>query len=321
MSDRASPLWLARHKTSSTSEYATATVAELIEACTGGEAAAWQEFMRRFHGIIAITATRAARRWGENFPHTVDDLIQDTYLKLCADRSRVLREFRFEHQDAIFGFLKVVTANVVNDFFKGQRAGKRGGNHFTAPLADSENKCSAENPDGLAPPERALLVDQVDACLRTHAPAETRERDQTIFWLYYKQGMTAKEIAGLPGMSLSLKGVESTLYRLTQLVRTHLQESRPGKRVRPERYSDAECVYKDSSWKESNCEKAGRCALESRRGGSPPMLSRVGEFENKNGTRPSPGLVLSARERMAKPRRGVDEGRTDGNGGAPRRHV
>jgi RNA polymerase sigma-70 factor (ECF subfamily) len=202
---------------------------ELIERCTGGEVTAWQEFMRRFNGIIAITASRVARRWGETSPQTVDDLIQDTYLKLCADRGRVLREFRLEHQDAIFGFLKVVTANVVNDYFKGQRADKRGGNQVSAPLEGAENQCSANYPAGLAPPERALLVDQVDACLRANAPAETRERDRTIFWLYYRHGMTAKEIAGLPNMSLSVKGVESTLYRLTQLVRTHLVESRPRK--------------------------------------------------------------------------------------------
>ena len=43
-------------------------------ACADGEAAAWQEFIRRYHRIIAITAYRAARRWGENSPAAVDDL-------------------------------------------------------------------------------------------------------------------------------------------------------------------------------------------------------------------------------------------------------
>ena len=206
-------------------DFTTVAAADLIEACAGGDAAAWQEFMRRFHGIIAITASRAARRWCDASPQTIDDLIQETYLKLCADRARVLQQFRLEHQDAIFGFLKIVTLNVANDYFKALRAGKRGGNQISGPLEGTE-KDGADNPAGLAVPERAVLVDQVDACLRAATPPETRDRDRTIFWLYYRQGMTAKEIASLPGIGLTLKGVESTLLRLIRLVRSHLTGTR-----------------------------------------------------------------------------------------------
>src|SRR5262245_52549937 len=89
-----SPFAAARAKIpTTTADYGTVTVSELICACVEGEAAAWQEFMRRFHRIIAITAYRAARRWGENMQEVADDLAQETYLKLCADRARVLREF------------------------------------------------------------------------------------------------------------------------------------------------------------------------------------------------------------------------------------
>jgi len=230
MPDHASRLSLAQARPRSIPvDYTTALASELIEACTGGEAAAWQEFLRRYSRIIAITASRAARRWGETTPQTIDDLIQDTYLKLCAGCGRVLREFRFEHEDAIFGFLKVVTANVVNDHFRGLLANKRGGNRGSEPLEGLENRSSAGGPAGLTAPERALLVDQVDACLRAMAPKETMDRDRTIFWLYYRHGMTAKEITGLPYIGLSLKGVESTLHRLIQLVRTRLAEARPRK--------------------------------------------------------------------------------------------
>jgi RNA polymerase sigma-70 factor (ECF subfamily) len=203
-------------------DYATLAVAKLIEACTGGDSAAWQEFIRRFHSIIAITASRAARRWSEASPSTIDDLVQETYLKLCADRGRVLQQFRFEHEDAIFGFLKIITINVVNDYFKGLYAHKRGGNAVSGPLDGSETHSGTDRPAGLTDPERALMVDRVDACLRDMAPAETRDRDRKIFWLYYRQGMTAKEIASLPYLGLTLKGVESTLHRLIRLVRTHL---------------------------------------------------------------------------------------------------
>ena len=93
-----------------TADYSAVSVSELIRACVEGEAAAWQEFIERFHRIIAITSYRAARRWGKDSPAVVDDLTQEAYVKLCADHARVLREFDSPHPDAMFAFLKVVTA-------------------------------------------------------------------------------------------------------------------------------------------------------------------------------------------------------------------
>jgi RNA polymerase sigma-70 factor, ECF subfamily len=238
MPDHSSRLLHAHGTSWSTSvDYSTIRVAELIEACTKGESAAWQEFMRRFNRIIAITAARTARRWGEISPQAIDDLVQDTYLKLCAHRGRVLREFQFEHEDAIFGFLKVVTANLVNDRFKELRTEKRGGNRSSGPLEGKDNHGGAAGPAGLAAPESALLMDEVDACICANVPSETKSRDRAIFWLYYRQGMTAKEITGLPGIGLSLKGVESTLHRLIHLVRTHLVEAAPRRAPGPRWHS------------------------------------------------------------------------------------
>lgn len=107
-------------------DYATIGTAKLIEVSTSGDAAAWLEFISRFHGIIAVTALRAARRWGEAHLPTIDDLIQETYLKLCADRGRILRQYRFEHEDIICVLLKLVTVNVAEDYFRALYADKRG---------------------------------------------------------------------------------------------------------------------------------------------------------------------------------------------------
>ena len=48
------------------------------------------------------------------------------------------------------------------------------------------------------------------------------ERDQKIFWLYYRLGFSAKQIAEFPTFQLTAKGVESTLHRLTVLVRARV---------------------------------------------------------------------------------------------------
>src|SRR5207302_1861720 len=114
--------------------------------------------------------------------------------KLCADGARVLREFDSPHQDAIFAFLKVVAANVANDYFKRLHAGKRRGSQVDERLEDADRTGSVARPASSASIERAVILEELDACLCAVGPVETRERDRTIFWLYYRQGLSAKEI-------------------------------------------------------------------------------------------------------------------------------
>jgi RNA polymerase sigma-70 factor, ECF subfamily len=67
-----------------------------------------------------------------------------------------------------------------------------------------------------------MLFDQINKLLGDACPPETLERDRIVFWLYYRQGYTAGEIAGLPAVALTVKGVESLLYRLTAALRAQL---------------------------------------------------------------------------------------------------
>ena len=57
------------------------------------------------------------------------------------------------------------------------------------------------------------------------------ERDRRIFWLYYRAGLKPAVIARMPGIGLSVKGVESAVFRLTKLVRTVLVDG--GDTARP----------------------------------------------------------------------------------------
>src|SRR5262249_39602286 len=110
----------------------------------------------------------------------------------------------------------------VIDHFRKTRASKRDADLVSLEHADRTESTQAQSV--LADVERAQLIEDINACL-CDLPPETRERDITIFWLYYRQGFTAGEIAALP-LGLSLKGVESTLHRVTRLVRTCLVELR-----------------------------------------------------------------------------------------------
>lgn len=73
---------------------------------------------RRLHGLVARVICRIAERMGDCSRQTVDDLIQETYLKLCADNSRILRNFDHRHDGAFLGFVQVMAANVARDHFR-----------------------------------------------------------------------------------------------------------------------------------------------------------------------------------------------------------
>jgi len=118
----------------------------LIGGCTGGDAAAWHEFIWRFHTIIAITAFRAAQRWSVTSPQIIDDLVEETYLTLCADQGRVLRQFGTEYGDRMSDFLKIVTAKVANDHFRTLYGHKRGENAASAPGDCSEIDSETDRP-------------------------------------------------------------------------------------------------------------------------------------------------------------------------------
>jgi RNA polymerase sigma-70 factor (ECF subfamily) len=203
--------------------YSSFSTDDLVKTCVGSKnPAAWEEFIRRFHPVIARVVLRTARRWGPPSRQVLDDLIQETYLKLCEDDSRFLRSFQPRFPDAIFGFLKVVAANVVHDHYKSVLAEKRGAGQTDA-LSEAARPASASPAVGnFDVMERHIFLQQVEEVLTR----EEQPRNRAIFWLYYQHGLSASAIASLPSIGLTTKGVESTILRMTRMIRSHMLESR-----------------------------------------------------------------------------------------------
>jgi RNA polymerase sigma-70 factor (ECF subfamily) len=190
---------------------------------------AWTELERRTQRLIAGVVYRCVfRRIGPN-PDLVDDLVQDTYVKLCDNNFKALRGFDFIHDNAFFGFLKVVAANVVEDYFRKKLAEKHGGGRDEEDI-DDVTPVVPFRPNSLRPVEMAVLIEQIERCLAKLASEPNFARDHTIFWLYYGQGLTAKAISLLPGIRLGTKGVESTLLRLTRYVKACFTDPPPSPR-------------------------------------------------------------------------------------------
>ena len=203
---------------------------ELASICSqsGGEDA-WREFVRRFQRPIALAALRTARCWGVHSPAIVDDLVQETFLRLCADDCRLLRNFVPREPDSIIGYLKVLAANVAHDKLRNEKALKRGGGF-------RKQETEAADLDAILPPssghesvDRSIWRNEIDQALRSFIPDRLTDRDRTIFWLYFEQGFSAREIGQIASIGLTVKGVESSIQRSTQQVREALTRPPAGK--------------------------------------------------------------------------------------------
>lgn len=196
---------------------------ELIRACCDPQnAAAWRQFVHEFHKLIAGVVLRTCARWGERSPNVADDLVQDIYLKLCAENCRLLKEFQNRHPNAIYGYIKVVAGNIVNDHFRAVHAEKRGGGKPPEEITEGQYAAEPRQSGSCQAIERDVVLAEIDRCLERCTQGETAERDRLIFRLYYRQKFSAKEIAALPDVELTVKGVESAIFRLTRLVREQI---------------------------------------------------------------------------------------------------
>src|SRR5579871_270101 len=174
---------------------------KLLVLCADfGNIHAWKEFVRRFDRLILITVRRVVRRYGPTDPELCRDLAQMVYVKLCDHEGRLLRTFVPVREGASFGYVKVLAANVVHDYFRGQ------GRHRFESLPD-------DMPSGSHNDQR-IFLGEIDEFLR-HTVSE---RNREIFWLHHRHGMKAREIAALPGIALKLKGVETALKKVRDLV-------------------------------------------------------------------------------------------------------
>jgi RNA polymerase sigma factor (sigma-70 family) len=207
-------------------DWDTLPARELIRFCVESPTtSAWREFIRRYHLIFESAAFRVARQWGHNSRDEIEDILQEIYLKLCHDRAAILTSFGDHRDEAIYGYLKVISTNTALDYFRAKATKKRG-NSITGALAEVSEAAFAESHNEL---ERKLIVKKVEEIMLRQTQGQNGARDRAIFWFSYRYGLTAKAIASLPEIDLTPKGVEGVIHRLTGSIREQL-DSVQGKR-------------------------------------------------------------------------------------------
>jgi RNA polymerase sigma-70 factor (ECF subfamily) len=179
----------------------------------------WVEFWRRFQPVIArVVFKRLSRytRWVDR--DRVDNLVQETFLKIIKDDCKALRNFEFWHEHAFQGFVKIMAANVVEDDIRQKNSERRGGGQTHENIDD----LLQHPPDPSRSPQSIfnnLRMSEIEKCLKKRKADPHFDRDYKIFWLYFRDGFTALEISLLPDIAFkNVKGVESVLLRLVKWV-------------------------------------------------------------------------------------------------------
>ena len=206
-----------------TTRYSSLSLKDVVCLCAGPcDDEAWEEFVSRVGKPIGLMILRTASLWGEPSRSLVEDLIQITYLKLWEGGCRLLRDFAIERPDAILGYLKKTAANATHDYFKHGRSLTSGGDQLHVSTADVDPEAGRESHGSEEKIAFGVFLQEVDEHLSHCLSGPDSERDRTIFWLYFRQGMSTKEIAPLPGIGLGAKEVGSVIERLKHGIRERI---------------------------------------------------------------------------------------------------
>jgi RNA polymerase sigma factor (sigma-70 family) len=207
--------------------YSSMSLKDVVCLCAGPcDDEVWEEFLLRVGKPIRLIVTRTASLWGEHSRSLVEDLVQVTYLKLWEGGRVLLKEFAIQRPEAIVGYLKRTAANATHDHFKHGHSQLSGGDapHVSTSDLDPE---AGEDVDGSQ--EKIawhIFLNEIDEHLKRCLTGPDQERDRMIFWLYFRQGMSTKEIASLPTIGLGTKGVGSVIERLKHSIRDQILGSR-----------------------------------------------------------------------------------------------
>jgi RNA polymerase sigma factor (sigma-70 family) len=207
---------------------------ELIAYCSKqNNALAWQEFVGRFHAQIFRYIVREQR--AHSLPNSSDitlDLLQEFYLRLLANDRVILREFRGKLKQSIAAYLACIVHSVVTDFIRHKNSKKRAVVIVSIDSVidkDSHNRTFAEilpadentNPEQMY--NERLTPQRLRTLLGQVLNGVNGQRDGLIFQLHILNGLTANEIARLPGLQVTEINALAIIRRTREKLRNILE--------------------------------------------------------------------------------------------------
>jgi RNA polymerase sigma-70 factor, ECF subfamily len=185
-----------------TQDQASGSPAELVKRCNRGERVAWDEFYRRYLGMV----TAVVRKLGFDAPEEVEDTVQDIFLSLFA----ALRNY--DENRPLEAYILEIARRVRISRLRSQTALKRGRGTQTVRVDPHDTGGEAGYvviPASTPDPEARLAAAQETGMLR-RALTAISERCRELLALRYDGGLSYKEMAERVGTK------EATLRVQTQ---------------------------------------------------------------------------------------------------------
>lgn len=123
------------------------------------------------------------------------------------------------------GYVKKTAANATHDYFKHVRSQSSGGDKPHVSTSDVDPEAGNEVHGSEERIACEILLKEIDEHLKHCLCAPDQKRDRMIFWLYFLQGMSTKEIASMPTIGLTANGVGSVIERLKYCLREQILRS------------------------------------------------------------------------------------------------
>ena len=165
----------------------------LPDALLRGDPEAWEEFVRRYGGLI-VAAVRGLA------PGEIDDLTQDVFVRLCKDDFRLLRSYD-PARASISTWLTIVARSTARDALRRRRA-------EAVPIESV--------------PEARLAIEPVEPAIRLKLPeALLSPRQREILAMLYDREMDVAEIA--QALGIDAQTVRSTHHKAMIKLRAYFR--------------------------------------------------------------------------------------------------
>jgi RNA polymerase sigma-70 factor (ECF subfamily) len=165
----------------------------LPDALLHGDPDAWEEFVRRYGGLI-VAAVRSLA------PAEIEDLTQDVFVRLCKDDFRLLRSYD-PARASISTWLTIVARSTARDALRRRRA-------EAVPIESV--------------PEARLAIDPVEPAIRLKLPeALLSPRQREILAMLYDREMDVAEIA--QALGIDAQTVRSTHHKAMIKLRAYFK--------------------------------------------------------------------------------------------------
>ncbi len=188
---------------------------------------AWAEFVARFNSFIYATVFRECKKHGRlSAAVTIDDLVQEVYLKVCKN----LERYRGEYENSILLYLGMIALNTVKNSYRQQHAAGRPQEEKRISLHDVHAGLQRERPipmiellpskDWEEEERLAGLLEEVEYCLQEILRrSRHRVRDEFIFHYYFVGDLSVERIAAYPEVHLSQQRVFGVLKSFKQKIK------------------------------------------------------------------------------------------------------